>query len=199
MVRRMSFVGLVAGVLALAGSLVTPAAAGSYTLHPRGFGEHSYAAWKGHEGLPDARGNGDHSLYFQKQTLTADYAAGVAVIKGFEGTPVSELGTLEFFWRTDGWCGAGAPRFNVTFENSGVRQTMFVGCQMMTPGETVTDDAGREWERRTYDGPFPDAGTITSIIIVFDEGNDIGTGFVHLDNIRAGDKTWTGPADNSNR
>lgn len=30
----------------------TAALAGGYTLHPSGFGEHSYSAWKGQEGLP---------------------------------------------------------------------------------------------------------------------------------------------------
>src|SRR5438477_1579082 len=101
--------------LAILGTLLlaSSAAAGALVLHPSGFGEHSYSAWKGQQGLPDRTGNQNQALYFQKMTSTATFAAGVAVIKGFEGQPVSALDKLEFWWGTDGHCGAGAPRFNV--------------------------------------------------------------------------------------
>jgi hypothetical protein len=32
------------------------ALAGTFTLHPSGFGQHSYSAWKGQQGLPDSTG-----------------------------------------------------------------------------------------------------------------------------------------------
>src|SRR3954469_18483552 len=85
-------------------TLVFPAAAsaGALTLHPSGFGTKSYSAWKAHQGLPDTKGNDDQSLYFQKQTTTATFAAGVAVIKGIAGTPVSALTGLSWTHREDG-------------------------------------------------------------------------------------------------
>src|SRR5688500_13748910 len=68
----------VAAVLALALSATVTADSGP-KLHPSGFGEHSYASWKGGEGLPDSTGSKDQALYFQKDTATATFAAGVAV------------------------------------------------------------------------------------------------------------------------
>jgi hypothetical protein len=130
-------------------------------------------------------------------TSTATFAAGVAVFKGFEGADSSELLPLEFWWRTDGHCGAGAPRFNVRIEVApGVRQTVFVGCQGMLAGATMTHE-GRPYQQRTFAGPLP-AGTIVSLAIVFDEGNDVGQGFVFLDNIRVGQYVWKSASDNGN-
>jgi len=175
--------------------------AGSVTLHPSGFGEHSYAAWKADEGLPDSNGNKDQALYFQKMTTTPTFAAGVAVFKGFEGLPTTALEGLAFDRRVDGHCGAGAPRFNVRVEISpGVRQTVFIGCAGMLVSGTSSHE-GRTFERRTFKGPII-PGTIVSLAIVFDEGNDVGQGFVHLDNITV-DTTartyiWTSASDNGN-
>src|SRR5690349_9505358 len=105
-----------------------PVFAGSYVLHPAGFGPNSYAAWQAGEGLPDSIGNANHALYFQKFTTTATVAAGVAVFKGFEGLPASDITTYTFWVRDDGHCGAGAPRFNVLTDTAGVRQNFFLGC-----------------------------------------------------------------------
>jgi hypothetical protein len=187
-------------------ALALPAAAlagSTYTLHPSGFGEHSYSSWKAGEGLADSHGSADQALYLQKMTSTETFAAGVAVIKGFEGQPVSALTGLEFRVGLDGHCGAGAPRFNIYYQPAiGPRQTYFVGCQAMVPSDPVAAPSGRVFERRTYAGPFPDLGTITGIAIVFDEGNDVGQGFVHLDNItvssQGGSHTWTSASDNGN-
>lgn len=106
-------------------TLVFPASAlaGAFTLHPSGFGEHSYSAWKANQGLPDSTGNKDQAPYFQKMTLTPTFAAGVAVIKGFEGQATSVLAPLSFYWREDGHCGAGAPRFNVRFQPQGTQRS----------------------------------------------------------------------------
>ena len=187
-------------------ALAVPAAAlagSTYTLHPSGFGEHSYSSWKGGEGLSDSHGKGDQALYLQKLTSTTTFAAGVAVIKGFEGQPVSALERLEFWVGTDGHCGAGAPRFNVYVQPTvGPRYTYFVGCQAMTLGGTAMAPSGRSFQQRTYTGPFPTAGTIAGIAIVFDEGNDVGKGFVYLDDITVqsgtGSHTWTSASDNGN-
>src|SRR5919199_4865497 len=129
---------LLAVLLTLALPLV--AFAGSdYTLHPSGFGEHSYSAWKAHEGLPDSKGNDFQALYFQKMTSTASNAAGVAVIKGFEGLPVSQLTGLSWDHREDGHCGAGAPRWNVGLNLAGGgTTTVFLGCNAATHNEAGT-------------------------------------------------------------
>jgi hypothetical protein len=180
------------------------AAAGTFTLHPSGFGEHSYSAWNGQQGLPDSTGNQNQALYFQKMTSTTTVAAGVAVIKGFEGLPVSSLSHLEFWYGMDGHCGAGAPRFDVFVQppGGGPQYTLFIGCQGMIPGTTATAPSGRVFQERSYDGPFPLVGTITGISIVFDEGNDVGNGFVYLDNITVtadtASHTWTSASDNGN-
>ena len=44
-------------------------------------------------------------------------------------------------------------------------------------------------------GPLQ-AGTVTGLAIVFDEGNDVGQGFVYLDNVRVGNYVWTSASDN---
>lgn len=199
-----------ATIAAAAAALVVaaPALAGSLTLHPSGFGEQSYSAWKAGEGLDDSRGEKQQALYFQKNTLTTTNAAGVAVFKGVEGMATSALGELSFYWRTDGHCGAGAPRFNVRVETApGVRQTVFVGCQGMAPSGSASNENG-SFEKRTFAGALP-AGTVVSLALVFDEGSDVGrcngsagalTGesCVYLDNIRAANHTWTSASDNGN-
>jgi hypothetical protein len=187
------------------------------TLHPSGFGEKSYAAWKAKEGQPDSQGNGDHSLYFQKFTATATFAAGVAIIEGVEGMPVSALGGLSWEHRPDGHCGAGAPRWNLGVNTPDGRAfTVFLGCAAAAKSPGGTDDAGRVWIRDSYPGvgigsiesavlaltgqTTLTGLTVRSLAIVFDEGNDVGPGFVHLDNITVtlGNETtvFTGPMDN---
>ena len=42
------------------------------------------------------------------------------------------------------------------------------------------------------------AGTVVRLAIVFDEGNDVGQGFVYLDNIQVGNHVWTSASDNGN-
>ena len=183
---------------------------GALKLHPNGFGEHSFAAWKAHEGLPDSKGNADHGLYFQKMTTTETFAAGVARITGLEGQPLSALTGLSWEHRTDGWCGAGAPRWDVIVaDESGDRGVIFLGCAAAahTPGSEAN------WIRDSYTAagiaaspafgftpafdPTDDL-TISELLIVFDEGTDIpqNPGFVVLDNITVNGTVFTGPADN---
>ena len=194
--------------------LAASAHAGEVILHPNGFGEHSYAAWKAQQGLPDSNGAKNQSLYFQKMTTTPTFAAGVAVFQGIEGLPVSQLAALEFWVGLDGHCGAGAPRFNIRVDlGGGNRQTFFIGCAAMLPGGLMTAPNGRMYQQRRIVTPFFAAfpgplvmGTITSLSIVFDEGDDVGQGFVHLDNITVETssmefptKTWTSASDNGNQ
>ena len=200
--------GTIAAVAATALVVAAPAVAGSLVLHPSGFGEKSYSSWKGGEGLDDSTGAKQQALYFQKNTATTTNAAGVAVFKGVEGLPTSALGDLSFYWRTDGHCGGGAPRFNLRVETApGVRQTFFIGCQGMVPGAEETNENGT-FQERTMAGPLP-PGDVVSLALVFDEGNDVcrcngtagftgGASCVYLDNIRAANHTWTSASDNGN-
>ncbi len=191
-------------VLLATAALIAPlaAAAGTYTLHPSGFGEHSYSAWKAGEGLPDSGSGANQALYFQKMVPTATFAAGVAVIKGFEGQDTSAVLPLGFWYGTDGHCGAGAPRFNVRIQppmttDPASRQTVFVGCAEMVDGGTATAPNGRTFQQKSFLGTLP-PGTIASLAIVFDEGSDVGQGFVYLDNILVGGHMWTSASDNGN-
>jgi hypothetical protein len=198
---------LAASIAAIALVLVVPvsASAGDITLHPSGFGDHSYAAWKADQGLPDNAGNKDQALYFQKHTATETFAAGVAVFKGVAGLDTAELVPLGFKYRTDGWCGAGAPRFNLRVENppgSGIRQTFFFGCNSgMFPTGGGTHE-GRVFDGRTTVGTLP-PGDVVSLAIVFDEGTTqfglpLGPGHTWLDDIRVGDRIWRSASDNGN-
>lgn len=162
-------------LLLLAASTNTALAA-SFKLHPSGFGEHSYSAWKGGEGLADNTGTQDQALYFQKFTTTPTFAAGVAVFTGFNGMTASGgILELEFWIRLGGdHCGAGAPRFNVrTTANppgSGL-PPIFIGCLGMTPGTVAMAPNGQMYLQRSFaltTGTTP----LVSIAMVFDEGTD---------------------------
>jgi len=144
----------------------------------------SEAKWVTGVGLPDG-GSSNHSLFLSKMGLTSDNAAGGATVEAGGGT-LTELG---FDYRNDGHCGAGAPRFNV-YTSTGVYY--FFGC---TYGVHTPVPDHSDWTRVRF-GPadavpsdgvtaFPGFGsvTVTGIEIVFDEGNNVGPGFVYLDNI----------------
>jgi hypothetical protein len=119
------------------------------------------------------------------------------VFKGVEGLDTADLGPLSFYYRVDGHCGAGAPRFNLRYESMGVRNTVFFGCNSgMAPGNTVTYE-GRTFEKRTVAGPLP-AGKVVSLSIVYDEGQEFPPGSVYLDNITAAEHIWKSASDNAN-
>jgi hypothetical protein len=184
------------------------------TLHPNGFGQDAYAAWKAGEGEQDSRGNADHALYFQKFTATEEQVAGVARVMGLEGQPLSAITALSWEHRVDGWCGAGAPRWDIIVADpNGNRGVIFLGCAaaVHSPGaeagwikDTQPGAAGIAalpvfgfTEEFNASGPF----TISELLIVFDEGTTqfglpLGPGFVYLDNIQVNDKVWTSPGDN---
>jgi hypothetical protein len=151
------------------------------------------AAWLTHEGLPDA-GNSNHALFLQKLGATSNCAAAGATIQGAAGITLSELG---YDVRTDGHCGAGAPRFNVVMSNDPA-VVHFIGCAAGPTTGTLTDPQGKTWTRKRWSAAdlanggitFPPitagSGTVVSINIIFDEGSDTGpdlTGHAFLDNI----------------
>jgi hypothetical protein len=187
-------------------------------LHPSGFGQASFAAWKAKEGKSDDRGNGDHALYFQKMVPTATVAAGVAEIRGFDNVQFSQITGLSWEHRLDGHCGAGAPRWTVAASQGEERTFVHIGCAAALHTPAGTDDEGRVWIQDSYSAASiavalanglasstnPDVNlanaTIDALFIIFDEGNDVGPGFVFLDNITVainGQATvFRGPADN---
>src|SRR6266511_2686061 len=103
------------------------------------------SAWVTKQGLPDA-GNSDHALSLQKLGLTTNCASAGAVIEGVEGITLNEIG-----WdvRSDGHCGAGAPRFNVVTSDDVLH---FIGCSSPPPTSIspLTDSRGQAWQRRRY-------------------------------------------------
>lgn len=138
-----------------------------------------------------------------------------------EGTPVSALQGLEWQHRNDGWCGAGAPRWNVVIQGAdGKPYTLQLGCS----AAAHTNGDAPNWTRDTYTSATivstgasnqgitdPNviaaiaAGTVQALYIVFDEGTTLsgqpyGSGFVFLDNIVVTidgvPHRWTSPADN---
>lgn len=143
----------------------------------------SQSKWVTKNGLADA-GKSDHALYLTKTAPTTTNAASGATVN-FSGT-LTELG---FDYRNDGHCGAGAPRFNV-YTTAGTY--FFFGC---TYGVHTPSTENPNWTRVRFgnadafpaDGvtPWPGFGsvTVTGIDIVFDEGTEVGPGFVYLDNI----------------
>jgi hypothetical protein len=190
------------------------------TLHPMGFGQHSYASWKAQEGQPDSSGDGNHALYFQKFTETFIQVAGIVEFQGLAGKPIEAIAGLEWEHRMDGWCGAGAPRWTtISEDNTGRRFVTHQGCAAAahSPGADPVN-----WIRDTQtstpaaepcvllEPPFPTvscAGNkIVSLWIVFDEGTTLGgfpwpgPGFTYLDNIKMTvngvPHVWTGPMDN---
>ena len=205
---------LAVALTAFLASIATTASAGQTTFHPSGFGPKSYGAWKAQQGLQDSRGKDFQAFYLQKMVPTTTVAAGVALFKGFEGLPAEALEGLEWKHRTDGHCGAGAPRWNVNLVNevSGNRSTVFFGCfaAAHTPVSPPTDPGNHTWCRDTYVTSDIGAGILAqtgqpasnlkvrNLAIVFDEGPEItvpeappcvdtGTpqgGFVYLDDIK---------------
>ena len=179
--------------------------AGDLILHPNGFGQHSYAAWKAQQGMPDDSGSSNQALYFQKMTATTTFAAGVAVVEGIEGLPVEQLTGLSWYYRDDGHCGAGAPRWDVRIKPpTGPSYFFFIGCAAMAITDMKPGPNGTQFIQKSFVGPIPavPGSIITGLEIVFDEGDDQGHGFVFLDNITVQTstmtKTWTCAADNGN-
>ena len=154
----------------------------------------SESQWVTHEGLSDA-GKSNHALYLTKDAPTATNAASGATI-AFTGV-LDELG---FDYRNDGWCGAGAPRYNV-YTTAGTYY--FFGCTYGVHTPSAEDPVN--WTRVVFtnadafpaDGvtPWPGFGTVevTGIDVVFDEGTDLvgNPGYAYLDNLNV-DGTYIG-------
>jgi hypothetical protein len=142
------------------------------------------AAWVTHQGLKDA-GKSDHALLLQKSGAGDNCAwAGVAIYN-VAGIELTELG---YDVRDDGDCTADSPRFEVEMTDG----LHTAGCDSGTVTETLVDARGQSWSRKrwTNDDLVPpvtdDSGTVVSISIVFDSGEDEATelgGRTYLDNV----------------
>ena len=208
MSQRFAFM---AAGLGLAACLMLPAPAaaqaidggGSQSIHvdPFHFGLGALATWARDAGEPSSHGGGgdpqQFGLLLQKLTATANFAASGAEL--FDGHMSAEhLDRLSFdisgfpgmaFGTANGYCGAGAPRFNVV---SSAAATCFLGC---VHGQK-TQDAQSGWWTISFTPPYTQypgceggvTGTVRSIEIVFDEGTDVGPGSVVLDNIRVNNR-----------
>ena len=156
--------------------------------------------WTPGIGLPDNQGlNADpannsnirYGLLLVKNGLTSNCSsAGVSIVQF--GTLVVQANTeLGFDYLTQAsHCGAGAPRFNISWTSGSASGTAFLGCSTGTQTPAPQDPA---WTRMRNNvvtnsfpasgGPIPVGATITGLAIVFDEGTDQGTGLAALDNI----------------
>jgi hypothetical protein len=209
MYKRFPFAAAGLAVLACL-SLPAPAAAqaidgggnSSIRVDPFHFGLGALATWARDAGEPSSShgGGGDpqrFGLLLQKLTATANFAASGAEL--FDGHLSAEhLDRLSFdisgfrgmaFGEANGYCGAGAPRFNVV---SNAAATCFLGC---AHGQK-TQDTQSGWWTISFQPPYTQypgceggvTGTVRSIEIVFDEGTDVGPGSVVLDNIRVNNR-----------
>jgi hypothetical protein len=175
------------------------------SLVPAAYGPGATAEWRKHQGLPDSKGGTNEALYLAKTVPTATDSAATAQIVGMDGQPVSSIANLSWEHRTDGHCGAGAPRWAIFVQGqSGTQYNVALGCAAAahTPGGAAN------WIRDSWSGSVIQAaianaggsdasnGTISGLFIVFDEGNDVGPGFVYLDNITVNDHVWTSSRDN---
>lgn len=100
-------------------------------------------------------------LNLEKNAPTATNSAAGATLVGAEGLSTTGM-TLGF--DVEGYCEAGAPRFNVSLSNG---STIFLGCSygVADADGTVVFEAGE-----TYGGVhFPIGETVTKINIVQDE------------------------------
>jgi hypothetical protein len=140
------------------------------------------AAWITHQGLPDS-GQSNHALYLQKAGDSAVNAFAGAQIRWFRNKPIEELTELGFDYKNGGHCTAQAPRFVVNVDDVEYSVGCSAGVAQPAPDDTVN------WTRVRF-GPaefaaagFPATGTVKSVQIRFDEGTDLGVGFIWMDNV----------------
>lgn len=178
------------GVLALVGLVTLPLAAPAdargitvapFTFAARGLGSFVPSVGPPAESKWVKEADGNWKLLLAKNVPLSEVAAGGAQINGVAGLSTTGL-TLGF--AVDGYCGAGAPRFNLRLQ--GVPGIVFLGCNYGNSGGTVTFTPGT-----TYGGIlYPSGQPIESLSIIFDE-----QGTTKLDNIQVGADIVGGPSD----
>jgi hypothetical protein len=194
------------GVAAFVAALVLPSSAFALDLkfHPNGGGAHSYASWKGQEGLPDSTGEANQGFYLEHGDADADGAAGI--VTGLEGFKVQFLTGLGYEYDAkSGKCGVADPRWTLFIRSKGGKHYVVnFGCAT----SPASPGSAPGWIRRTTFAPAirlevlrkggTDAlnGTITGLALAY----NTTVGSIMLDNITVltgvGRVTWTCAADN---
>ena len=178
---------------------------------PFHFGLGALATWARDAGEPASQGAGGDpqrlGLLLQKLTTTANFSASGASLSR-SNSSAEQLHFLSFditgfpglpFGTANGYCGAGAPRFNVV---SDAAATCFLGC--IHGQKQQSAESG--WWTISFVPPFTQyagceggvTGTVRSISIVFDEGTDVGPGSVVLDDIRVNNRVIGKPTGAGN-
>lgn len=177
------------------------------------YGQDTYAVWKVGEGLRDSKGSANFGLEFEKEVPQATPAAAFARVQNVYGRPLSFLteGT-GLFWerRNDGDCG-WSPRWNIQVK--GKSGSMY-WIQLVCRRARHSAGSSEGWTRdsfyaadivtfvvNNFGSSAADVleGSILQLYIPFNLGNDVGHGFVYLDNIQVNERIWTGPQDNYRR
>lgn len=140
------------------------------------------AAWITHQGLPDS-GNSNHALYLQKAGESAVNAYAGIKIKWLRNKPVQELTELGFDFRNGGHCTAQAPRFIVTVDGVAHSVGCSAGVAQPAPDDTINWTRVRFGPAEFAGAGFPSTGMIESAQIFFDEGTDVASGFIWMDNV----------------
>ena len=141
---------------------------------------------------------GDFGLLMRKSAPTPTCAAALARVTGFEGNVVEATDLFGYAYRNDEYCGAGAPRFNVTVEDvNGTLATYAAGCANAATTESTSGSwTTKAWSPANFfflngDPTVPLLGSeIVRVVLVFDEG----PGENHLDNIKYNTLVATSPA-----
>ena len=209
-------VGLVAGLAGVASADDKDKDAHkTFKVEPFQFGLGAMVGWIQGAGEPKQKGDErQFGLYLQKHTPdSATYfgAAGAELtgnipktadkltrlsfdISGFPGEAFDSADFNTVAGSTHGYCGAGAPRFNV-FSAAG---TCFLGC---AAGEKTQDSVTGWWTIKfvppftQYAGCSGVTGAITGIEIVFDEGTNLGTGNLAQGGTVVGGTVGSSPGD----
>jgi hypothetical protein len=119
-------------------------------------------------------------------------------VTGFEGNVVEADDLFGYSYRNDEYCGAGAPRFNVTVEDSdGDLATYAAGCANPATEESSSGAwTTKAWSPANFfflngDPAVEMVGSeIVRVVLVFDEG----PGENHLDKIRYNNLVTGSPA-----
>ena len=140
------------------------------------------AAWMTKSGLPDA-GKSNHALYLQKDGPTSTNASANAEIRWLQKRDISGLTELGFDYRNGDHCTTVAPRFVITVDGVDYSLGCASGVATPAPDDTVNWTRVRFGATEFAAAGIPVTGSITAAKIVFDEGTDVSTGNVFLDNI----------------
>ena len=144
------------------------------------------AAWLGGLGLSDEPNQRDArtGLLLSKNGPTADCSAAGARISGVKGIVVSPTFELGYDYRNGGHCGAGAPRFNVSYTLPGGGDGFsFVGGCANDSTPTAAPQDPSQWSRVRFQTSnpaesfpvIPAGSRIERITLIFDEGTDVAT------------------------